>query len=62
MYYRILYEPFKTLEEQDKAEQHIKREIPMAIYDERSELDLAIRILQHIIIFTTSVKYDNIYT
>ena len=44
MYYRILYEPFKNLEEQDKAEQRIRREIeiPMAIYEERSELDLAI--------------------
>ena len=44
MEYRILYEPFKTLEEQDKADQHIRREIemPIAIYDERSELEIAI--------------------
>jgi hypothetical protein len=44
MEYRILYEPFKTLEKQDKAEQRIRREIemPIAIYDERSELEIAI--------------------
>ena len=44
MNYRILYEPFKTLEEQDQAELIIKRaiEIPLAIEEERQELDLAI--------------------
>ena len=44
MEYRILYEPFKTLEEQDQAEMRIKRaiEIPLAIEEERQELDLAI--------------------
>jgi len=44
MNYELLYEPFKNLEEQHQAEQRIRREIeiPIAIYDERSELDLAI--------------------
>jgi hypothetical protein len=41
---RILYEPFKTFEEQDQAEQRIKREIeiPLAVAEERQELDFAI--------------------
>jgi len=43
MEYRILYEPYKTLEEQDKAEQRIRREIeiPLAIEEERQELFFA---------------------
>jgi len=43
MDYRILYEPYKTLEEQDKAEQRIRRdiEIPIAIEEEQQELFFA---------------------
>ena len=41
---KILYPPFKTFEEQDKAEQCIRREIeiPLAVEEEQQELDFAI--------------------
>ena len=55
MQYRILYEPFKTLEEQDQAEKRIKREIeiPLAVEQERQELDLAA--VEETIVYLTSL-------
>lgn len=44
MEYRILYEPFKTLEEQDQAERELKlhAEMVSAVEQEQQELLLAI--------------------